>query len=168
MTLPGLVLLHGGAHAGNCWDLTIDEIRRLAPELRVLAVDLPGRAGKTGELDRLTIADCVDSITGDIEGAGLGEVVICGHSLAGVIVPSVVAKLGSPRVAEMVLAAAYLPASGNSVLDTLGGPLGWYARHAAGAREVPVEMPRVAARLAFCNGMTHRQQQCLLPRGSRH
>lgn len=164
MTLPGLVLVHGGAHAGNCWDLTIDEIRRLAPELRVLAVDLPGRAGKAGELDSLTIADCVDSITGDIEEAGLGEVVICGHSLAGVIVPGVVATLGSPRVAEMVLAAAHVPPPGNSVLDTLGGPLGWYARRAAGARQVPVEMPRAAARLAFCNGMTRRQQRFLLPR----
>ena len=28
MALPGLVLVHGGAHAGDCWDLTVDEIRR--------------------------------------------------------------------------------------------------------------------------------------------
>jgi hypothetical protein len=50
------------------------------------------------------------------------------------------------------------------VLDTLGGPLGWYARRAAAAREVPIEMPRIAARLAFCNGMTRRQRRFLLPR----
>ena len=41
MALPALVLVHGGGHAGDCWDLTVDEIRRLAPELSVLAVDLP-------------------------------------------------------------------------------------------------------------------------------
>ena len=50
MALPALVLVHGGRHAGDCWDLTVDEIHRLAPELTVLAVDLPGRRDKPGDL----------------------------------------------------------------------------------------------------------------------
>ena len=33
MALPALVLVHGGAHAGDCWDLTVDEIHHLAPDL---------------------------------------------------------------------------------------------------------------------------------------
>jgi pimeloyl-ACP methyl ester carboxylesterase len=164
MTLPALVLVHGGAHAADCWDLTVGELHRLAPELHVLAVDLPGRAGKPGDLAALSIGDCVDSVVADIEDAGLRDVVICGHSMAGVIVPSVVIKLGSPRVREMMLAASFVPPQGTSVLDTLGGPLGWYARRAAAARRTPVEMPCLAARLAFCNGMTRQQRRFLLPR----
>lgn len=164
MTLPALVLVHGGAHAADCWDLTVDEVHRRAPDLPVLAADLPGRAGKPGELAALSIGDCVDSVIADIDDAGLRDVVVCGHSMAGVIVPSIVTKLGSPRVREMILACAFVPPEGTSVLDTLGGPLGWYARRAAVAREVPVEMPRLAARLAFCNGMTRRQRRFLLPR----
>jgi pimeloyl-ACP methyl ester carboxylesterase len=164
MALPALVLVHGGAHGADCWDLTVDEIHRLASELRVLAVDLPGRRGKPRDLAALSIGDCVESVVDDIEDAGLRDVVICGHSMAGVIVPSVVTKLGSPRVREMILAASFVPPQGNSILDTLGGPLGWYARRAAAAREVPIEMPRVAARLAFCNGMTRQQRRFLLPR----
>ena len=39
-----------GSHAADCWDLTVDQIRQRAPELTVLAVDLPGRRGKTGDL----------------------------------------------------------------------------------------------------------------------
>ena len=27
MALPALVLVHCGAHAGDCWDLTVDEIQ---------------------------------------------------------------------------------------------------------------------------------------------
>ena len=131
MTLPALVLVHGGAHAADCWDPTVDELHRRAPDLPVLAVDLPGRAGKPGELAALSIGECVESVVADIENAGLREVVVCGHSMAGVIVPSVVTKLGSPRVREMILAAAFVPPQGSSVLDTLGGPLGWYARRAA-------------------------------------
>jgi pimeloyl-ACP methyl ester carboxylesterase len=164
MTVPALVLVHGGAHAADCWDLTVDEIHRLAPDLNVLAVDLPGRRGKRGDLSAVTIKDCVESVIADIEDAGLDEVVVCGHSLGGVTVPGVVAKLGTPRVREMILAAAFLPPQGASVLDSLGGPLGWYARRAAGARRTAVVMPRTAARLAFCNGMPPSQCEFVLSR----
>ena len=164
MALPALVLIHGGAHAADCWDFTVDEIRRLASELTVLAVDLPGRRGKPGDLSAVTIADCVESVITDVEDAGLEEVVVCGHSLGGVTVPGVVAKLGPSRVREMILAAAFLPPQGASVLDSLGGPLGWYARRAAAARQKAVVMPRTAARLAFCNGMTPYQREFLLSR----
>jgi len=58
MTLPALVLVHGGAHAADCWDPTVDEVHRRAPDLPVLAVDLPGRAGKPGELAALSIGEC--------------------------------------------------------------------------------------------------------------
>ena len=51
MALPDLVLVHGGAHAADCWDLTVAELARQAPELRVLAVDLPGRGGRPADLD---------------------------------------------------------------------------------------------------------------------
>jgi pimeloyl-ACP methyl ester carboxylesterase len=164
MTLPALVLVHGGAHAGDCWDLTVDEIHRLEPDLTVLAVDLLGRRGRPGELATLSIGDCVDAVIADIEDAGVRDAVICGHSMAGVIVPNVVAKLGSSRTREMILAAAFIPPQGFSVLDTLGGPIGWYARRSAVSRHAPVEMARLAARLAFCNGMTRDQRQFVLDR----
>lgn len=35
MDLPGLVLVHGGAHAGDCWDLVIAELACRETELRV-------------------------------------------------------------------------------------------------------------------------------------
>jgi Alpha/beta hydrolase family len=50
MALPDLVLVHGGAHAADCWDLTVAELAIQAPELRTLAVDLPGRANKPADL----------------------------------------------------------------------------------------------------------------------
>jgi len=100
MALPALVLVHGGAHAGDCWDLTVDEIHRLEPELRVLAVDLPGRRSRPGDLRALTIPDWVESVVCDIEEAGFDDIVIVAHSLAGVTVPGVVTKLGASRVCE--------------------------------------------------------------------
>lgn len=94
MALPALVLVHGGGLAADSWELTVDEIRRLAPELTVLALDMPGRRTKPGDLREMTIADFVESVVDDIEEAGLADIVLVGHSMAGLTVPGVVTKLG--------------------------------------------------------------------------
>ena len=158
MTLPDLVLVHGGEHAGDCWDLVVTELQRQEPELRILAVDLPGRGRTPGDLATATIGEWVDSVVADIDREGLGDIVIVGHSMAGVTVPGVVAKLGSARVREMVLVAAFVPRQGQAIVDTLGGPLAVFARFAArGGR--PFKVPRAAAQYAFCNGMTKEQRR---------
>jgi pimeloyl-ACP methyl ester carboxylesterase len=162
MALPALVLVHGAQHAADCWDPTVAQIQRLDPELTVLAVDLPGRRGKPGDLATARIDDWVDSVVADIDDAGLDEVVIVGHSMAGLTVPGVVAKLGSERVREMILAAAFVPPQGTAFVDTIPGALGWYARResAANARKgKPATMPTAWAVFTFCNGMTRAQRQ---------
>jgi pimeloyl-ACP methyl ester carboxylesterase len=158
MSMPDLVLVHGGEHAGDCWDLVVDELRSLTPSLRTLAVDLPGRGRTHGDLSTATIGDWVDSVVADIEEAGLGDIVIVGHSMAGVTVPGVVTKLGSARVREMILAAAFVPPQGQAIVDTLGGPLAVFARCAAkGSR--PMKIPKLVTQYAFCNGMTRKQRE---------
>jgi len=139
MALPALVLVHGGGLAADSWELTVDEIYRQAPELTVLAVDLPGRRSKSGDLRTLTIADSVDSVVGDIEDAGMNEIVIVGHSMAGLTVPGVVTRLGAARVREMVLATAFVPPEGTTMVDTLPWPGGPTARRHAkrGTRSCP-------------------------------
>ncbi len=156
MTLPGLVLVHGGAHAGDCWDSTVAELARKAPELPVLAVDLPGRGARPADLTAMRINDFVASAVADIEGAGLADVVVVGHSMAGLVVPGIVAKLGATRVREMMLLAAFVPPQGLSVVDTLRGPLAPLARSARRVQRSSI--PKALARYAFCNGMTREQR----------
>jgi len=163
MPLPDLVLVHGGEHAGDCWDLVVAELRCQAPELRVLAVDLPGRGRTPGDLETATIGQWVHSVVTDIERDHLGDIVIVGHSMAGVTVPGVVAELGFPRVREMIFAAAFVPPQGQAIVDTLDGPLAWFARRGARAGK-PTKVPRLAARYAFCNGMSSQQREFALSR----
>lgn len=163
MNLPGLVLVHGGAHAADSWDLVVAELTRLAPQLRVLAVDLPGRASKPADLTAIRIADWVASVVADVTDAGFDDVVVVGHSLAGVTVPAVVTKLGGRRVREMVMVAAFVPPCGKSVVEALRGPLAPLARTAARLGR-PFPMPHFAARLAFYNGMTREQRRFAVSR----
>jgi pimeloyl-ACP methyl ester carboxylesterase len=161
--LPDLVLVHGGEHAADCWDHVLAEVRRHEPELRSLAVDLPGHGRKAGDLATVTIIEWVDSIVADIEEAGFGDVVIVGHSMAGVTVPGVVTKLGSSRVREMILATAFVPPQGSAIADTLSGPLASFARYAARIGR-PMKIPAPVARWAFCNGMTPQQRRLTMSR----
>src|SRR5271156_2542937 len=98
MALPTLVLVHGGGLAADSWELTIDEIHRLAPDLTVLALDMPGRRNKPGDLRSMTIADFVDSLVDDIESADAESIVIVGHSIGGMALPGMATKLGPDRV----------------------------------------------------------------------
>ena len=152
MAPPALVLVHGGGLAADSWDLTIDEIHRLAPELTVLAVDLPGRRGKRGDLHTLTVADCVESIVDDIERAGLDDIVLVGHSMGGLTVPGVVTKLGSSRVRELVFATAFVPPEGRSLVDTLTGLFAPTARRNAKKGGLS-QTPALGIRFALLNGI---------------
>jgi pimeloyl-ACP methyl ester carboxylesterase len=161
---PALVLVHGGQHSADCWDLTVDELRRQAPEIPVLAVDMPGHGETPGDLTTISIADCVRSAVEQIEEAGLPEVIVVGHSLAGLTVPGIVATLGRSRVREMILAAACLPVQGKAIVGTLVGPLAWYVRRAVRQRKPPATTPNVLSALIFCNGMTRAQRRYTLSR----
>jgi pimeloyl-ACP methyl ester carboxylesterase len=122
MALPALFLVHGGGMAADSWDLTAEVIHRLAPELTVLALDMPGRRNNPGDLRDMTIADYVESLVGDVESAGVEEIVIVGRSMGGMTLPGVVTKLGAARVREMIFAAAFLPPEGTPIVVE---PLSW-------------------------------------------
>jgi pimeloyl-ACP methyl ester carboxylesterase len=166
MTVPAaLVLIHGGQHDSRCWQPTIDAITRQAPGTRILAVNLPGRLGVPGDLDTLTIADCVEAAVGQIEQAGLQDIVLVGHSMAGLTVPGVATKLGADRVRRIICVACSVPPQGQRILDTLIPPI----RLAVGrARN---ELPLWMAKRMFTNGMTPQQRafslSVLIPDASR-
>lgn len=126
--------------------------------MRTLAVDLPGRGCTPGNLATATIGEWVASVVADVEAARLGDVVIVGHSMAGVTVPGVVAKPGSARVREIILVSAFVPPQGLSIADTLGGPLAVFARYAAKSGR-SMKIPSLLTQYAFCNGMTREQRR---------
>ena len=111
-----LMLVHGGRFAASCWD-------RLIPHLEppVVAVDLPGRGTRAGvDLRTVGIAECAGAVLEEV--GEWNDVVVVGHSLAGVTLPSVAGALGS-RLARLVFLSAAVPRHGESVFDTISPEL---------------------------------------------
>jgi pimeloyl-ACP methyl ester carboxylesterase len=152
-----LVLIHGGAHTAACWDLVINEIASRAADLPVLAIDLPGRSSPAGQRAGVTIDLYAESVISAVERAGLDDIVLVGHSLAGLTLPRVAAGLG-PRVREMIFIAAFTPAHGFTVLDTLPPPLAAFLGRAARTGNA-FALPVPVARVAFWNGLSPQRRR---------
>lgn len=130
----------------------------------MLAVDLPGRGRTAGELVGARIADWGASIVAQIDAAGLDEVVLVGHSLAGLSVPDAATRLGPRRARRIMLMGAAVPPQGRSLVESATPLMRWWVRTVS-ARGVPIPtMPGALAALWFCNGMTREQRRFSLAR----
>ena len=158
-----LAFIHGGVHTGGCWDATIESIGELLPGFDAFAVDLPGRREVPGDLASLTHEICADSVAEQIIeriGPDGGSVVVVGHSLAGVVIPGVVQRLGVDRVQHVVFVACCVPPPGTNVLETLPFPLSHVARRII-ERAPVIEAPPSFVRYFFGNRATPAQRDAM-------
>ncbi|MFC1944867.1 alpha/beta fold hydrolase [Chloroflexota bacterium] len=117
-SLTDFVLVHGGAHAGWCWEPMIPHLRENPRVGEVLALDLVGHGSRLKEkpLDEITLEDYVHDIANALQ--ELPNVVLVGHSLAGVSVPQAIARVPE-HVKRVVLISATVPPDGQSAMDTM-------------------------------------------------
>jgi pimeloyl-ACP methyl ester carboxylesterase len=154
MADPGFVLVHGGYHASQCWD-------RLRPLLHgeVRAVDLP-RGPTRRQPPGVALSDWTEAVVEEVDAATAEQLVVVGHSLAGVFLPAVVAQRAA-RVAHLVLVAGVVPPEGRTQRQNLpwAGRIGARLQTRDGVLRPP---PRWLARSMFCNDMDRRTREWTL------
>ena len=148
------VLVHGATFAGSCWELLLPHLDGPA-----VAVDLPGRGTRPADLTQITVRDFVEAVVDEIERRDLRDVILVGHSLAGITLPGVVARVPE-RLARLVFVGATVPAHGQTVLEALDAATQAVAAESMAGEQVAA--PEDWARGAFCNDMDDDQTEWTL------
>lgn len=94
------------------WSSVQDHLRHPS-----LAIDLPGRGDKDGDLSSVTIDDAAESAAADVTGSVDGPLVLVGHSAGGIVLPALAARLGS-RVCHLVFVAGLCAREGRTAVET--------------------------------------------------
>lgn len=115
------VFLHGGGQGGWVWDETIASLERQSGgAVRCLALDAPG-CGAKRDRDTSDIAfdDIASELLADIEAAGMRDVVLVGHSQAGMELPQM-AELKPDLFRRLVFVTCSAPKPGQTTLEQMG------------------------------------------------
>jgi pimeloyl-ACP methyl ester carboxylesterase len=110
---PTLVLVHGAGNTSRVWSKVQQRL-----EHRSLAIDLPGRRNRPGDITRVTIDEAADVAARDVEEQTTGPLILVGHSAGGIVLPALTARLGD-RVEHLVFVAGLCARDGEGVIDTV-------------------------------------------------
>ncbi len=122
-------LIHGGWHGAWCWEHVTPELE--ARGHRVVAVDLPCDDATA------TFETYADVVLGALDGTGTDDLVVVGHSLAGMTIPLVADRR---PVHQLIYLCALVPIPGSSLAQQLGiEPDTLLPEHLAGISEPDAE-----------------------------
>ncbi len=120
---PPLVLLHGLTFDRSLWRPSLDELQRIDPGRRVLALDLPGHGASPG-WPSYDVGSVASGVHRAIEEAQLHSPVVVGHSMGGVIATAYAAQHPTRGVINVDQSLQMAPFAGlvKSLAGKLRGP----------------------------------------------
>jgi len=154
--LSTFVLVHGGAHGAWCWSPLLPHL-----EAPALALDLPGRGKRPADLATVSAERFADSVVADIERAGLSDVILVGHSMAGLTLPRVAARIPE-RLERLVFVSCAVPPEGTKLIDILDSDVQAMAGEMEVGQVLSSGFSEGVARQMFCNDMDEAQTRFVL------
>ena len=109
------VLVHGAWHGGWCWDRLAEPLRSAGHEVHTPTLTGLGEQAALAT-PGVNLETHVHDVTTLLRSRELDEVVLVGHSYAGLVV-SMVADRESRRISRLVYLDAVVPENGQSLLD---------------------------------------------------
>ena len=119
-TQSPLVLVHGAFQSAATWDLVAPRLRESGR--RVIIATLTGLGADAGALSETVALDThIRDVVALIERDNLRDVILVGHSYAGMIITGV-AEHARDRIAQLVYVDALVPEHGQSAMHILPQP----------------------------------------------
>ena len=115
--MPTFVLVHGGWHGSWCWKRVRAQLARARND--VFTPTLTGLGERSHLLSQsVSLQTHIDDVGNLILWEELTDVVLCGHSYAGLVITGV-AEIMPERIRSLIYLDAFLPEPGQSLFDTL-------------------------------------------------
>ena len=113
--MPHALLVHGGGHGAWCWA----DVQRYLSSAGVAstAFDLPGSGDDLTPRADLDLDDYIAACVGQIDAID-DDVIVVGHSIAGLTLPGVIAQRSS-RIAHAMFIAALVTSRGEQGIDSI-------------------------------------------------
>ena len=154
--------LHGGGQGSWIWQETIDalEVQTGNSRGRMLALDVPGCGHKRQRnTDSLSFADILEELMEDIDGSGMEDVVLVGHSQAGTVLPKL-AEMRPSLFRRLIYVSCSIPLPGQTVVDMIGDDVHGADEHHVGWPVDPkTTSPRERTKAMLCNDMGNRETE---------
>lgn len=130
--MSSLVLIHGGAHGPWCWERLLPYIEAADVVDSILAIDLieDALAAAAIERDDITIDHYVEGVVRKLEDLDLRDVVLVGHSMAGITIPGVAHRVPE-RIGRIIYLTTSNPVAGQSIENLMEHPLSPLSRGAS-------------------------------------
>ena len=107
-----IVLVHGAWSDSSAWQKVTPELK--SKGFNVVAVSLPGHGKDKTAFPSITLKSYVDAVKGAI--GDQKNIILVGHSMAGVVISQVAEDMPG-SIKKLIYLSAYLPVSGQSLLD---------------------------------------------------
>lgn len=111
------ILVHGGWHGAWSWNRVMPLLE--SKGYRAIAIDLPGHGNDKTPAEEVTLQDYVQKVVSTANKQN-GQVILVGHSMAGVVIAQAGEELGKEKVAKLVFLDAFMPKNGESVFSIVG------------------------------------------------
>ncbi|MDR7275230.1 alpha/beta fold hydrolase [Catenuloplanes atrovinosus] len=141
-----IVLVPGVNHGGWCWYPVGQRMRAAGHAVHPLT--LPGLA-MGDDPAGLRLADAVDFIVSEVERRDLRDVVLVGHSAAGIPITGAAPRIAG-RLAHVAFFSGFIPRRGESMADALGPETAAWMRATAAASPdgtIPIDFTTFSTRL---------------------
>lgn len=159
------LLVHGAWQGAWSWERVVDFLQEQGH--RAVAVDLPGHGSRAHEdLSKIQLQDYVEAVVAEAKSKNMRDLVLVGHSLAGITLPYVALRIPE-RIKHLVFVSCMVPDEGKRVIDMLSPADRLLYRlivGLTGARRRGAKLPRFIARWKFCNDLDRTTANWVLSR----
>ena len=162
MTLD-LAFVHGGGQGAWVWGETVGALTAASDRVRCLTLDVPGCGAKRHrDISLLDIDDVARELIAEIDESELQNVVLVGHSQAGMLLPRMV-EYAPARFDRLVYVTCSAPPPGTSIMTLLGEGLQGQRDDCIGwpLDEKTTPMTELFREM-FCTGMSSHEQDAFL------